>query len=511
MKLLNTVSILFLALSALAVPLDNVDESAKCTITATWELDIVIGGGGPGQAPVSNTRTGFNLAKAGAKTKYITANSIGRGDHKIKGADLGLKYDVVFTSDFRTSSFHDCSAKYGSGAEVQGKPGGGNCKASQGSSCASCAVTFDCLLREHGAGADTRAAPPSQWRTPFNVPSVAAPQHVVALAVAQLPTVRRSASKPIGRTHKHLCGTFRKISESALLARPSPTHYLVIYFPMVNKRHKPSLQWVRTKEESGFFEPELDQMLTIPGHPGYIGQGMQIIRGNILRGRPKFPDSLNLRYVDDFVIQDALRVNETLHGGPEAVCADGWGEFFWKGPIVAFLKAGNDFDAPKMKDINLTAYRDAVDYLAYYRDTIGSMIDGIGMQTIFSKRVMEQKTGKVKGVRINCIRDQDGDVSRQFVQVNVPKSHPLFEMESDDPLEIVSRLGEAWVMKRYHGPRNATVEDNRNTYATMLLRHISKDYLDREDWANISEWRQSYTSGSVLVALAHFTLISIVR
>ena len=128
------------------------------------------------------------------------------------------------------------------------------------------------------------------------------------------------------------------------------------------------------------------------------------MRGNILRGRPKFPDSLNIRYLDDFVT-DQLPVNETLYGGPDAVCADGWGDKFWKGPIVAYLKAGNDFDAMKMTDMTLTAYRDAIDYLAYFRETVGSMIDWPGSQAHLSKRVMGDRSGKVKGVRINCCGD----------------------------------------------------------------------------------------------------------
>ena len=43
--------------------------------------------------------------------------------------------------------------------------------------------------------------------------------------------------------------------------------------------------------------------------------------------------------------------------------------------MVVHLKAGNDYDEKRMEDITLTAYRDAIDYLAYFRDTIGSMTE----------------------------------------------------------------------------------------------------------------------------------------
>ncbi|KAF1969934.1 hypothetical protein BU23DRAFT_475571, partial [Bimuria novae-zelandiae CBS 107.79] len=105
------------------------------------------------------------------------------------------------------------------------------------------------------------------------------------------------------------------------------------------------------------------------------------------------------------------------------------GQTIWKGPVVAFFKAGNDLDAPKMKDMNLTTYRDAIGYVGYFRQNIGSMIDGPGSLNGLSRRVMEERTGKAKGVRINCIRDQAGIGSRQFVQVQVPKTHPVFSSE----------------------------------------------------------------------------------
>ncbi|PVH93113.1 hypothetical protein DM02DRAFT_574850 [Periconia macrospinosa] len=306
-------------------------------------------------------------------------------------------------------------------------------------------------------------------------------------------------------THKYLCRAFSNISNSSFASRPSPNHFLGIYFPMINSSCKPELRWLHAKEiESGYFDPDLDQLLSVPGQSRYIGRGVQIVRGNILRSRPKFPDSLNIWYLDEQFVDDDLVVNETLHGGPRAVCADGWGDTFWKGPIVAFLKAGDSFDAPKMTDINLTAYRDAIDYLGYFIETVGSMIFP-GPSSGLSKRVMDDRSGKVKGVRINCISDQAGDISRQFVQVEVPKTHALFGMQGDDPLEMVMLLDEdeSWSLGRYPSPKNATLEGDYNPYAAMLLMDVSKGNLENGTWGGIPEWRKSRATGSVLVVDNH--------
>jgi hypothetical protein len=157
------------------------------------------------------------------------------------------------------------------------------------------------------------------------------------------------------------------------------------------------------------------------------------VRGNIWSGQPNSPDSFNLRYLDDFETEEHP-VNQTLHGGARPVCAEGWGDKFWKGPIVAYLKASNDFDAKAIADMHLPAYCNAIDYFAYFRGTIGSMIGSPGSGDKLSKHVMEQRSGKVKGVRINCLSDQAGNSARQLVSVDVPREHPLFILEVRRPL-----------------------------------------------------------------------------
>lgn len=274
---------------------------------------------------------------------------------------------------------------------------------------------------------------------------------------------------------------------------------------MSNSTCKPQLHWLDTKEiEPGYFEPKLDEVLRVPGQTGYIGRGIQIVRGNILRGRPKNPDSLNIRYLDDMGTEK-LPVNDTLHGGPSAVCADGWGEKFWKGPIIAYLKVGNEFDAKEMTDMTLTAYRDAIDYLAYFLETEGSMIDWPGSSGTLSKRVMEDRSGKVKGVRINCRGDCAGDPQREFLAVDVPRAHPLFMLEGDDPLDIPGNFGESWAVYRYKGYKDASADDAQNKHGRSLQLALSEEIAEdtsrwsESRWGEIPHWRLPDTTGSLLV------------
>ena len=67
------------------------------------------------------------------------------------------------------------------------------------------------------------------------------------------------------------------------------------------------------------------------------------------------------------------------------------------------MKAGSEYDPGHLTDMTLTGYRDAIDYLGYYRDTYGSMIEGIGMEAFLAKKVLADRATKVMGVRINCV------------------------------------------------------------------------------------------------------------
>ncbi|KAJ9633812.1 hypothetical protein H2199_009225 [Coniosporium tulheliwenetii] len=253
---------------------------------------------------------------------------------------------------------------------------------------------------------------------------------------------------------------------------------------------KPRLVWIDTEEvsgEPGYFNPKLEQVLHIPGNDGYLGRGLHCVRGNLLRGRERTLDTLNIWYIDDFGVNN-LNTNQSLHGTIPTLVGDTWGEKIWKGPMVAVMKVGNEWDPRQVTDISLAAYRDAIDYLGYFRDGYGSMVDGIGAEDRLSKKVLADRTGKVKGVRINCLGDQAGDSARQLVQVEVPKTHPLFNLEGDDPLDIPECLGWQWVVKRYASKREPRSGDGgeqdlvQNPLARLLLLQVSGNDEEWEPW-----------------------------
>ncbi|KAG7433921.1 Zinc finger MYND domain-containing protein 10 [Fusarium oxysporum f. sp. raphani] len=62
------------------------------------------------------------------------------------------------------------------------------------------------------------------------------------------------------RTHRLLCTKFSEQAQDNYASRPSPTHYLAIFFPMDKKR--PSIVWIDTKKDKYEVEPYFTQSWT---------------------------------------------------------------------------------------------------------------------------------------------------------------------------------------------------------------------------------------------------------
>jgi hypothetical protein len=60
-----------------------------------------------------------------------------------------------------------------------------------------------------------------------------------------------------------------------------------------------------------------------------------------------------------------------------------WEDTILKGPMVV-VEEGNASDPRRIRDVTLTAYRDAIDLLGYYIETQGSMIDGTGARRVLA-------------------------------------------------------------------------------------------------------------------------------
>lgn len=266
---------------------------------------------------------------------------------------------------------------------------------------------------------------------------------------------------------------------------------------------RPTLTWVDSKkdeyEDRNYFHPVLDHLLHIPGETGYIGRGLRQVRGNIFRGRNNNQDTLHIWFLDPAVALH-IKPNQAIHGTPPTLIGDTWGDFIWKGLLVAVMRAGSDFDPRHPTDITLTAYRDAIDYLGYYIDTVGSMIDEPGRHHHLSKVVLADKASKAIGVRINCGRDQAIRGEPEIVQVAVPKMHPLFNLESDDPRDIPSLFGLELVAKAYDGNHrdrdsHPSLDDLANPLAQLLLIRTS---TRNGKWAYLPSYWSRQPLGSIL-------------
>lgn len=121
---------------------------------------------------------------------------------------------------------------------------------------------------------------------------------------------------------------------------------------------------------------------------------------------------------------------------------------------------------------------------------------------------MGERSRNFKGVRINCDGDTAEDSSRRFVSVDVPRAHPLFMLEGDDPLDLPLYLDDNWTVYRYKGYKDATAPEAQNQLGKLLqmaidnLQTVDRSVLRSQspDWGQVPEWRQRSTTGSLLVS-----------
>ena len=91
-----------------------------------------------------------------------------------------------------------------------------------------------------------------------------------------------------------------------------------------------------------------------------------------------------------------------------------------------------------------------------------------------------------------------------MVPVLVPKTHPLFNLEGDDPFSIPGRLKRVWVAKAYGGkPKsdsggspNHARQDLENPLARLILLRTS---IKDGKWEGLSPWWHDPEIGSILV------------
>ncbi|SPJ88738.1 uncharacterized protein FTOL_12632 [Fusarium torulosum] len=109
------------------------------------------------------------------------------------------------------------------------------------------------------------------------------------------------------------------------------------------------------------------------------------------------------------------------------------------------------------------------------------------------------------GVRINCLSDQIDRQEPQMVKVAVPKIHPLFNLERDDPCDIPSLFGMDLVAKSYgsnqssvggDGDDDRTPSDGLQNHLPQLL--LMTTSIKNGKWVRSPEYRCHLHQGSIL-------------
>ena len=279
-------------------------------------------------------------------------------------------------------------------------------------------------------------------------------------------------------SHSLLCSQY-----SAHTDRPDPSYKRAILFPP--NEVKPKFIWVQcTTEENdevpGFtYEFEMGQVREHLG--GNLGQYRAFpeykpIQRNALRDR-NLPNTLEVICRETFGI-DGSSVNRSV------IKATGVQPgHVWRGPILAMKKRGLGIDPRFFLDIDTHDYRDVVDYFISYG----------------ADRRQDYRTGKVRGVKINCKGDQIFCDATVFAAVDVPAAHPVFY----EPIAPISRLVGMPLHTRKCPPNNLWKDrhhDSQNPYenvpATFLHRNSDESSGNWWGWAPM-RWRDNV--GSVLV------------
>ncbi|KAI9771045.1 MAG: hypothetical protein M1839_002981 [Geoglossum umbratile] len=245
--------------------------------------------------------------------------------------------------------------------------------------------------------------------------------------------------------HSLLCKSL-----GSFLAPPTLNSRLAIFFPW--NEPCPRFIWVEVRlgdpnkigSSKGYDYADVRELLK--NHPSEGTKGFkphtEFLRGNLLRGRAANRNTIEFIERESYA-QDDTQSNQSIN----SVQGHVWTS--WNGSIVVMVRNGNNWDPPTYGHVTLESFRDATDYMAWYRDGIGSVTYGAGSGTHFAKLVMEEKAGKVKGVRVSC----QGDIAllgaEKLISVDVPKTHPLFNIEGDNPFSLSSLLDRTICAKRY--------------------------------------------------------------
>ena len=216
----------------------------------------------------------------------------------------------------------------------------------------------------------------------------------------------QACQKSDWKTHKLLCAEFSTFATSE---RPNKEHYRAVLFDP--DKDKPEFVWLSCPWTFyGYQNPETEE---------FIGGDSSVrdapIRFNSRLQRP-LQNTINISYSDVFLL-DGSRPNKSI----ASITATQPGQYHdWRGPIVAYAKAGRGIDPPACKDFDMVDFRHIADYILSYC-------------------YVPPKVERVKGVRINCRGDVDMLGRPHFEEIELSIRDSKFG--ADDTSDIAAHIG----------------------------------------------------------------------
>jgi len=211
-----------------------------------------------------------------------------------------------------------------------------------------------------------------------------------------------------------LCPTFSDFDASN---RATNEQFRAILFPV--DEEKPKLIWLhwkwRNDEDGRYQHPEAKSFLG----PDAFPKNAPIQYNTVLKRT--LSDTIYVCHRDTFLI-DGSTPNKSI----ATITATKPGQFHdWRGPIVAHGKVGLGIDPTTCKDLDMNDFRHVADYFLSYDykpapATQQSIVVG------------------VKGVRINCVGDQEMYNKPHFEEVEIPSTDAI--SSKHDTSDIAKRI-----------------------------------------------------------------------
>ena len=206
-------------------------------------------------------------------------------------------------------------------------------------------------------------------------------------------------------SHRLLCADFGGSPQ-----RPGPDYKRAILFPEAQIR--PQIVWIE-------FQPELEGYIPV-GEKALLGnhfgpdepvlQTIPIGR-NLMRNRD-LADMLSLTCRDDFLNDGSIQNQSVLASTQGPTGHD------WRGPLIATKSRGIDLQTCFFMDVELSDFRDLIDYFASYgNDRMHESASGNDPETMVNT---------VKGVQINCSGCLTKSGANKYTEVMIPIGDTIF-------------------------------------------------------------------------------------